>query len=149
MFHYLQQFAVYPDPKMASVISRHFVSLFTAGIGNLCRGLNFHGKISHTARNLNLTETLGNNVIFRCKENLQNHNTKYCTYMTRVPQCLSPRPNWDSPTPSLASECVPPPEQKGGGTHSHADEGLGESQFGRLEKKPRTLSTLCTRTFEA
>jgi hypothetical protein len=25
-----------------------------------------------------------------------------------VPQCLSPRLNWDSPTPSTASECVPP-----------------------------------------
>ncbi len=29
---------------------------------------------------------------------------------------MSPRWNWDSPTPSLASECAPPPEQKGGPT---------------------------------
>ncbi len=28
---------------------------------------------------------------------------------------MSPRRIWDSPTPSLASECVPPPEPKGGG----------------------------------
>ncbi len=27
----------------------------------------------------------------------------------RVPQCMSPRRNWDSPNPSSASECAPPP----------------------------------------
>jgi hypothetical protein len=26
---------------------------------------------------------------------------------------MSPRRNWDSPTPSLASECAPPPGTKG------------------------------------
>jgi hypothetical protein len=46
---------------------------------------------------------------------------------------MFPRRNWDSPTPSLASECAPPPGTKGG-AHSRADEGLGESQFRRLEK---------------
>ncbi len=35
-----------------------------------------------------------------------------------------------------------PPEPKGGGGHSPAGEGLGESQFRRLEKKLSTLSTL-------
>ncbi len=35
------------------------------------------------------------------------------TYI-KVSQCMSPRWNWDSPTPSLASECVPLPEPKGG-----------------------------------
>jgi hypothetical protein len=37
------------------------------------------------------------------------------------------------------------------GTHSPAGEGvgLGESQFGRLDYKLSTLSTLCARTFEA
>jgi hypothetical protein len=25
----------------------------------------------------------------------------------KVPQCMSPRRNWDSPNPSLASECAP------------------------------------------
>jgi hypothetical protein len=42
--------------------------------------------------------------------------------------------------PSLISECAPPLRTGpgGGGT---AGEGLGESQFRRLEKK---LSTLCT-----
>jgi hypothetical protein len=39
-----------------------------------------------------------------------------------------PRPNWDPPTPSTPSET-------GVG---------GVSQFGRLEKKPITLSTLCS-----
>ncbi len=68
----------------------------------------------------------------------------------------------DSPNPSLASECAPPasPQNRGeGGTltsgwgghthqrvrgaHSPAGEGLGESQFRRLEKKLSTLPTLC------
>ncbi len=39
------------------------------------------------------------------------------TYLYRVPQCMSPRRNWDSPTPSLASECPPTPNQRGG-THT-------------------------------
>jgi hypothetical protein len=39
--------------------------------------------------------------------------TKY--FYIKRPQCMSPRRNWDSPTPSLASEYAPPPEQKGGG----------------------------------
>ncbi len=57
---------------------------------------------------------------------------------------MSPRRNWDSHTPSLASECAPPPGTKDGGlAHSPADEGLGESQFRRLEKKLITLPILC------
>ncbi len=40
------------------------------------------------------------------------------TQIYRVPQCMSPRWNWDSPTPSLASElCPSPPEPKMGGGH--------------------------------
>jgi hypothetical protein len=31
---------------------------------------------------------------------------------------MSPRRNWDSPNPSLASECAPPPEPGGGGWHT-------------------------------
>ncbi len=48
-----------------------------------------------------------------------------------------------TPTLSLASECVPPPprNQRGGHTHRRV-RGWG-SQFGRLEEKPSTLSTLC------
>jgi hypothetical protein len=46
------------------------------------------------------------------------------------------------PTPSLASECAPPPGTKGGGAHTRAGEGLGESQFQRLEEKLSTLPTL-------
>ncbi len=61
-------------------------------------------------------------------------HTKYI--YTRIPQCLSSR--WDPPIP------FPPPlpEPKGEGTHSPAGEGVVGSQFGRLEKKPSTLSTL-------
>ncbi len=66
------------------------------------------------------------------------------TYIYRVPHCMSPRRNWDCPTPSLASECAPPPGTKGGGAHSPAGEGLGESPFRRLEKKLSTLPTLCS-----
>jgi hypothetical protein len=54
---------------------------------------------------------------------------------------MSPRRNWDSPTPSLAKECAPPPGTKGG-AHSAAAEGLGESQLQRLEKKRKSL-VLC------
>jgi hypothetical protein len=67
-------------------------------------------------------------------------NTKY-----RVPQCMSPCRNWDSPTPSFASECAPPPGTIGGRAHLPAGEGLGESQFRQLEKKLSTLPTLCAR----
>jgi hypothetical protein len=52
------------------------------------------------------------------------------TYTYRVPQCMSARRNWDSPTPSPASECAPP-DPKVGGAHSPAHEGMGESQFRR------------------
>ncbi len=54
-----------------------------------------------------------------------------------------PRRNWDSPNPFLASECAPPPRIGGRGAHSPAVEGVGESQFRRLEKKFSTLPTLC------
>ncbi len=48
------------------------------------------------------------------------------------------------PTTSPPSERAPPPLNQGGSRHSPACEGVGgeSSQFGRLEKKPSTLSTL-------
>jgi hypothetical protein len=49
-----------------------------------------------------------------------------------------------TPPPPLSPASVPPPEPKVGGTDSPAGEGVGESQFRRLEKKPSTLSTLCS-----
>jgi hypothetical protein len=56
--------------------------------------------------------------------------------------------NWDSPTPSLASECAPPPGTKWGGEgHTRLRvRGVGKSQFQRRDKKPSSLSTctLCT-----
>ncbi len=36
---------------------------------------------------------------------------------------MSPRWNWDSPTPLAASECALPPGPKGGGAHSPAAKG--------------------------
>jgi hypothetical protein len=58
--------------------------------------------------------------------NQQAHN--YCivssdaqsTYIYRAPQCMSPRWNWDSPTPLAASECALPPVPKGGGGGAHS-----------------------------
>ncbi len=44
---------------------------------------------------------------------------------------------------SPASVPLPPVPKGGGGAHSPADEGSGESQFRRLEKKLSTLPTLC------
>ncbi len=44
--------------------------------------------------------------------------------------------------PLSANECAPTPQNRGGGAHSPAGEGLGESQFRRLEKKLSTLPTL-------
>jgi hypothetical protein len=55
---------------------------------------------------------------------------------------MSPRWNWDSPTPLAASECALPPVPKGGGAHSPAAKGVGESQFQRLEKR-LALCPLC------
>jgi hypothetical protein len=55
---------------------------------------------------------------------------------------MSPRWNWDSPTPLAASECALPPGPKGRGAHSPAAKGVGESQFQRLEKH-LALCLLC------
>ncbi len=55
---------------------------------------------------------------------------------------MSPRWNWDSPTPLTASECALPPAPKGGGAHSPAAKGMGESQFQRGEKR-LALCLLC------
>ncbi len=59
------------------------------------------------------------------------HSSAQSTYIYRAPQCMSPRWNWDSPTPFAASECALPPDQRVGG----GGKGVGESQFQRLEKR--------------
>jgi hypothetical protein len=65
------------------------------------------------------------------------------TYIYRAPQCMSLRWNWDSPTPLAASErALPPGPKGGGGAHSPAAKGVGESQFQRLEKR-LALCLLC------
>jgi len=45
-------------------------------------------------------------------------------------------------SPPLSQASVLPPGTKGGG-HSPGGEGMWESQFGRLERKLSTLSSLC------
>jgi hypothetical protein len=46
----------------------------------------------------------------------------------------------------LGPSPLSPRNQRGGGSHSLAGEGVGESQFQRREKKLSTLSTLCVST---
>jgi hypothetical protein len=46
------------------------------------------------------------------------------------------------PTPLSPASVPLPPEPGGGGAHSPAGDGLGESQFRRLEKKLGTQPTL-------
>ncbi len=55
---------------------------------------------------------------------------------------MSPRRNWDSPQPLSRQRVFPSPQNQGGGAHSPAGEGLGESQFRRLEKS-LALCLLC------
>ncbi len=65
----------------------------------------------------------------------------YCSqskYVPRVAQCLFPRPNWDPPLPQ-ASVYPPPPPPRG---HTRLLVKGGGSKFGRLEKKPSSLSTV-------
>jgi hypothetical protein len=52
---------------------------------------------------------------------------------------MSPRWNWDSPTPLAASECALPPDQR------VVAKGVGESQFQGLEKR-LALCLLCVLT---
>jgi hypothetical protein len=54
------------------------------------------------------------------------------------PTCTTVQLILYTPSPPIASMSLPP-EPKGVGS-SPAGEGVGESQFGRLEKKPSTLS---------
>jgi hypothetical protein len=56
----------------------------------------------------------------------------------RMLSFFSSRRNWDSPNPSTAGECALPPVL-GGGAHSLAREGLGDSQFRRGDIHWRTL----------
>jgi hypothetical protein len=63
-------------------------------------------------------------------------------YIYRAPQCMSPRWNWDSPTPLAASECAPPPHQRVGGPPRRLRKGWGGAQVQRLEKR-LALCLLC------
>jgi hypothetical protein len=56
------------------------------------------------------------------------HKVHIC--IPRVPQCLSPRLNWDSPPPLPQASVLPPRAKKGeGSTHMPVCEGVGESQL--------------------
>jgi hypothetical protein len=66
------------------------------------------------------------------------------TYISSAPQFLYPRPNWD-PLHLLSRKRVCPPPGTKGVTQSPTGDGVGGSQFGRLEKKPIALCLLCAR----
>jgi hypothetical protein len=55
---------------------------------------------------------------------------------------MSPRWNWDSPTPSLASECASPPETKGGGGHTRLRVRSWGVPIPPTEERLSTLPTL-------
>ncbi len=57
---------------------------------------------------------------------------------------MSPRWNWDSPTPLAASKCALPPGPKGGGAHSPAAKGVGGVPIPMTAETLSTLPTLCT-----
>jgi hypothetical protein len=61
------------------------------------------------------------------------------TYICRVLECMSPRRIGTLPPSSVASEFASPPGTKGGEGHSPTGDGLGETQFRRLETKLSTL----------
>jgi hypothetical protein len=61
------------------------------------------------------------------------------TYITRVPQCLFARPNWDPRPPSPASECVPPPGTYVGGDTPEEVEGPNSDDW----TKSLVLCLLC------
>ncbi len=71
-------------------------------------------------------------------------NHKY-TYIYRVPQCMSPRRNCNSPTPSLASHCAPLPGTGGwGGGILACGWGVGGVPIPKTGEKLSTLPTLCS-----
>jgi hypothetical protein len=74
-------------------------------------------------------------------QNIYDHKVHtYTEYnSTRVPSS-----ELGSPSPLSRQRVSPYPRNQREGAHSPAGEGLGESQFRRLEKKLSTLPTRCT-----
>ena len=69
------------------------------------------------------------------------HTTKY-VYI-RSTTVYVPSSELGLSQPLSRQRVCPSPQNRGGRAHSPAGEGLGESQFRRLEKNLSTLSTLC------
>jgi hypothetical protein len=69
--------------------------------------------------------------------------TSQSTYIPRVPQCRSPRLNWDSPTPSPTSECAPPPPGTKGGYTVACWRGGGRVPIRTTEGKAEHSCLLC------
>jgi hypothetical protein len=61
--------------------------------------------------------------------------------------CVCPLVGIGTLPTSLSQASVPLPAEPGGGGKLARGEGLGESQFRRIEKKLRTLPTLCNSPF--
>ncbi len=64
----------------------------------------------------------------------------------RAPQCtcMSPRRNWDSPNPSLASECALPPDQRVGGHSRRRLRGWGSSNSDDWRKSLALCGMYCS-----
>jgi hypothetical protein len=60
---------------------------------------------------------------------------------------MSPRRNWDSPNPSLASECAPPPTTGGWGHTRQGVRGWGSPNTDVL-RKSLALCLLCGHTVQ-
>ncbi len=56
---------------------------------------------------------------------------------------MSPRWNWDYPTPLAASECALPPGPNDGGAHTPAAKGVGGVPIPTTGETLSTLPTLC------
>jgi hypothetical protein len=72
---------------------------------------------------------------------MYNVHTPYTEYIL-YSVCMSPRQNLDSPTPSLVSECAPPPGTKGGGQTRLRVRGWG-SPNSDDRRKSLALCQLC------
>ncbi len=81
--------------------------------------------IPRVKKRLEIISNLNRGQIF--ERNGLRHTYMKEEYLHKVGRVLSfffSRRNWDSPNPSTAGECAPPPPVLGGGIHSLATEGL-------------------------
>jgi hypothetical protein len=81
----------------------------------------------------------------RDREKSSGQTTKYVFRKSTTVYVPSSELGLSQPPLTRQRLCPSPQNRRGGGAHSPAGEGLGESQFRRLEKKLSTLPTLWVR----